>query len=171
MDVSNKLSVSYSPKIAFAQTKNNELEDKNPKPVESQQKFSSLKGMSLQELINRAALSMQQPSKAENFASVNTFTTMTAQHILVKEEALAIQLKKEINACKTQEEKNAKFAELAEKYSKCPSGKEGGNLGEFNKGQMVPEFENAAANLEIGTISEPVQTQFGWHLIKVSERK
>jgi parvulin-like peptidyl-prolyl isomerase len=102
---------------------------------------------------------------------IKPFTTMSAQHILVKTKDEATQLKQEIDACQTPEARAAKFSELAQKYSECPSGKEGGNLGEFGKGQMVPEFENAAANLEIGAISNPVQTQFGWHLIKVNERK
>lgn len=62
------------------------------------------------------------------------------------------------------------FEEAAQKYSSCPSKSQGGNLGIFGRGQMVPEFEDAAFNLEIGKISEPVKTQFGYHLIKVEEK-
>jgi parvulin-like peptidyl-prolyl isomerase len=59
------------------------------------------------------------------------------------------------------------FAELASNYSTCPSGKQNnGSLGSFGKGQMVPEFQDAAFALEIGALSEPVETQFGWHLIQ-----
>ena len=62
---------------------------------------------------------------------------------------------------------NGDFAELAANYSSCPSGKaSGGDLGSFGKGQMVPEFQDAAFALEVGQLSEAVQTQFGWHLIK-----
>lgn len=92
--------------------------------------------------------------------SVSNVKSVKAAHILVdtKEEALA--LKKRID-------NGENFRALAQKYSKCPSGKEGGMLGEFQKGQMVKEFEDAAFKLPVGTVSEPVQTQFGWHLIKV----
>jgi len=102
---------------------------------------------------------------------MKTFTSMTAQHMLVKDKTQALSLKSQIDSCVKQEEKNAMFAELAKKHSLCPSGADGGELGEFGPGQMVADFENAAANLEIGETSEPVQTRFGWHLIKVSERK
>jgi len=173
MDVVNKLFINKIPKISFTSSKQNELSDSSSKVAESQQEHfkSDSEGISLAELINRTSLSMQQTKKAQGSEPVKIFTTMTAQHILVKEEQEAIKLKQEIDVCKTPEDKAAKFAELAKKYSNCPSGKEGGSLGEFCKGQMVPAFENAAANLEIGSISEPVKTEFGWHLIKVNERK
>jgi len=63
------------------------------------------------------------------------------------------------------------LAEAAAEVSLCPSGAQGGDLGYFEKGQMAPEFEKAAFSLPLGEISEPVKTQFGWHLIVVTDKK
>lgn len=63
------------------------------------------------------------------------------------------------------------FAELAKKYSDGPSGKRGGDLGYFSKGQMVKPFEDAAFSMEIGQVSGPVKTMFGYHLIKVTDKR
>lgn len=94
-----------------------------------------------------------------------------AAHILIatkkKTEKEVLELIKEI-------EKNvtvSNFEEYAKKYSDCPSGKQGGELGWFGRGQMVPEFEEAAFGLGEGKISEPVKTEFGWHLIWVKEKR
>jgi peptidyl-prolyl cis-trans isomerase C len=84
---------------------------------------------------------------------------VTAQHILVNHEYEAKDLLKKLAD-------GAKFEDLARDYSECPSGKEGGNLGEFGKGMMVPSFEKAAFALLPGEVSEIVRTQFGFHLIK-----
>ncbi|MDP3387003.1 MAG: peptidylprolyl isomerase [Eubacteriales bacterium] len=88
---------------------------------------------------------------------------VTASHILVatKEESDRIAI--EIN-------EGLDFAEAAKKYSSCPSKEVGGNLGTFEKGRMVPEFEKAAFSLPVGVVSEPIETQFGFHLIKVDDR-
>ncbi|MDR2866483.1 MAG: peptidyl-prolyl cis-trans isomerase [Methanomassiliicoccaceae archaeon] len=64
-----------------------------------------------------------------------------------------------------------KFADLAKKYSKCPSGRKGGDLGWFGRGSMVREFENAAFSAEKGAIVGPVRTEFGWHLILIKDTK
>ena len=89
---------------------------------------------------------------------VNTVQTVTASHILVADLATAQQLKTQLN-------EGAKFDELAKANSKCPSSAAGGNLGTFGRNMMVKPFEDAAFNLPIGNISDPVQTQFGYHLI------
>ncbi|MBC8063108.1 MAG: peptidylprolyl isomerase [Clostridiaceae bacterium] len=90
--------------------------------------------------------------------------TVTAKHILVDSKEKAVDIKAEIEGGKS-------FEEAAQEYSSCPSKAEGGNLGSFSKGQMVPEFEEAAFNLEIGVVSEAVETQFGFHLIKVEDKE
>jgi len=89
---------------------------------------------------------------------------VNAAHILVKTENEAKKLKEELL-------KGKSFSELAKKYSTCPSGKSGGDLGWFGKGQMVGPFENAAFNAKKGDIVGPVKTEFGWHLIQVKDQK
>lgn len=88
-----------------------------------------------------------------------------ARHILVETEADARALIEELNG-------GADFAALAEEHSTGPSASRGGDLGFFGQGDMVPEFANAAFDLEPGQFTaEPVKTQFGWHVIKVDERR
>ena len=90
-----------------------------------------------------------------------------ASHILVKEEALA----KDIAAKLTVGDEKA-FSEAAKANSLDPGSKEeGGSLGYFGKGQMVPQFEEAAFKLKKGELSTPVQTQFGWHIIRLDDRR
>jgi peptidyl-prolyl cis-trans isomerase C len=86
-----------------------------------------------------------------------------ARHILVNTEEECLKLKNEIEA-------GTDFAESAKKHSKCPSGAEGGGLGEFNPGQMVPEFDKVVFHEEIGKVHGPVKTQFGYHLIEITSR-
>lgn len=87
----------------------------------------------------------------------------TARHILVDDEARAQKLIDDINA-------GADFAALAREHSSCPSGRDGGNLGTFGRGQMVPEFDQACFDGEIGTVQGPIKTQFGYHVVQVTER-
>lgn len=84
-----------------------------------------------------------------------------ASHILVSSEESAQKILDEIN-------EGLDFAEAAQKYSSCPSGQAGGDLGEFGPGQMVPEFDNAVFSMKAGEISAPIQTQFGYHIVKVA---
>ena len=71
---------------------------------------------------------------------------------------------------KTQIEGGSDFAELAKEHSSCPSGKQGGDLGEFGPGQMVPEFDKVVFNEEVGKVHGPVKTQFGYHLLEITSR-
>ena len=87
-----------------------------------------------------------------------------ASHILVDSEEEAKEIIEEMN-------NGLSFEEAAEKYSNCPSKAQGGDLGEFTRGRMVPEFETAAFSMEEGEISQPIQTQFGYHIIKLAYKK
>lgn len=82
-----------------------------------------------------------------------------ASHILVKDKNLALKISKEIK-------EGANFAQLARRYSTCPSKSKGGDLGWFKPGQMVPAFEKAVKKMSYGRVSDPVRTQFGYHIIK-----
>ncbi len=114
-------------------------------------------------------LPVDQPAQPASFSRVQ------ASHILLKtkpeekEEKLAMirELRRQIAAGAIS------FEEAAKRFSDCPSGQEGGDLGFFEKGQMVPAFEQAAFDpaLPVGEISDPVWTDFGWHLIKVTGRE
>ena len=87
----------------------------------------------------------------------------SARHILVKTEEACVDLKAKI-------EEGADFADMAKKHSECPSGNEGGNLGEFSPGQMVPEFDTVVFNDDVGKVHGPVKTQFGYNLIEITSR-
>jgi len=86
-----------------------------------------------------------------------------ARHILVPTREACEELKNEIEA-------GAEFAVVAKQHSQCPSGQQGGDLGEFGPGQMVSEFDSVVFSAEIGNVVGPVQTQFGYHLIEVTSR-
>ncbi|MDR1691162.1 MAG: peptidyl-prolyl cis-trans isomerase [Candidatus Methanoplasma sp.] len=89
---------------------------------------------------------------------------VNAAHILVTSE-------KEANGLKAEILNGKNFADVAKKHSKCPSGKSGGDLGWFGKGQMVASFENAAFAAKKGDLVGPVRTDFGWHLILVKDQR
>ncbi len=75
------------------------------------------------------------------------------------------------NDLKTQIEKGGDFAALAQEHSLCPSKAQGGDLGEFGPGQMVPEFDKVVFSANVGEVCGPVQTQFGFHLLEVTSRE
>ena len=117
----------------------------------------------------------------ENQEGFKKPATATASHILISFDPLSTN---EVEVAETKAQKKAQiekiradilagtitFEDAAKQYSSCPSGAEGGSLGSFGKGSMVPEFEEASFTQEIGEIGEPVETQFGYHIIKATER-
>ncbi len=102
-----------------------------------------------------------QEKYVENFEGGEEFN---ASHILVDSEEEAAAVRAELL-------NGAEFAELAKEKSTGPSGPSGGNLGWFGPGEMVPTFEEAVTELSVGDISEPVQTQFGWHIVKLNDMR
>lgn len=98
------------------------------------------------------------------FGSFSPTTEYNASHILVTTKEAAEALIAELSG-------GAEFAELAKVHSTGPSGPAGGSLGWFGEGAMVPPFEAAVVALEVGAISAPVQTQFGWHVVKLNEKR
>lgn len=87
----------------------------------------------------------------------------SARHILVSDEKTCRDLKDQID-------KGADFAVLAREHSQCPSGRQGGDLGTFSPGQMVQEFDQVVFHEEVGQVHGPVRTQFGYHLIEITNR-
>ena len=87
----------------------------------------------------------------------------SARHILVASEQECLDLMKRI-------EEGEDFGALAASHSSCPSGKQGGALGSFGPGQMVPEFDKAVFGGDVGVVQGPVKTDFGYHLLEVTER-
>lgn len=98
-----------------------------------------------------------------NLAHAKDFKHVCASHILVPTEIDAIKLKSHINSYED-------FKYYARLYSSCPSGQKGGELGCFERGQMVKPFEEAAFNGKINEVSTPIKTQFGYHLIWITEK-
>ena len=89
--------------------------------------------------------------------------TARARHILVDTEEKCNDLKQQITD-------GADFADIAKENSSCPSGKKGGDLGEFGPGQMVKEFDEVVFSGEVGVVHGPVKTQFGYHLLEITSR-
>lgn len=129
-------------------------------------KSDKLKEYAIQKILNSVDVS-EEEIKAfyeGNQEKFNTEEMFRASHILFEDKDLAEEVLTQIKDGKD-------FAEAAKEYSKCPSKDNGGDLGFFSKGRMVPEFENAVFELEIGDLGDIVQTQFGYHIIKLDEKK
>lgn len=98
----------------------------------------------------------------EHTAEMTSGETVNASHILVSEEAQANEILAKIQAGEIA------FEDAAKEYSSCPSKENGGSLGDFGRGQMVPEFDTACFEMEIGELRGPVKTQFGYHIIRLN---
>jgi peptidyl-prolyl cis-trans isomerase C len=94
----------------------------------------------------------------------NDMARASARHILVSSEEDCLTLKRRI-------EEGADFTDIAKEHSRCPSGKQGGALGDFSPGQMVPEFDRVVFQEEVGVVHGPVKTQFGFHLVEITSRE
>jgi parvulin-like peptidyl-prolyl isomerase len=144
--------------------------DKDPEYVKKLEDFKkiTLVGLLLQKEIEGKVKVSDQEVKdyyEKNKGKFAPVTQIRASHILVKTEEEAKQIEEKLK-------KGEDFAQLAKKYSiDTATAKNGGDLGYFSKGQMVPEFESAAMSLKPGQISEPVKTKFGYHIIKVTDKK
>lgn len=88
-----------------------------------------------------------------------------ASHVLVKTRKEAVKIRKQIKSGEIT------FEDAAREYSLCPSGQNGGDLGYFNRKQMVQQFADTAFDLKVGEISDPVGTKFGWHIIKTTGKR
>jgi peptidyl-prolyl cis-trans isomerase C len=100
----------------------------------------------------------------EEYSNVEQEQEYNASHILVETEEAALAVVEELSG-------GAEFAAVAREKSTGPSGPNGGQLGWFGKGAMVPEFEEAVVALEVGAVSAPIKTQFGWHIITLNETR
>jgi peptidyl-prolyl cis-trans isomerase C len=144
--------------------------DKTPdyqKKLEEFKKLTLVSGLFEKDIMSKAKVSDQEVKEyyEKNKQDFTPTTQIKASHILVKTEDEA---KKVLESLK----KGQKFGDIAKAVSiDSGSAKNGGDLGFFSKGQMVPEFEKAAASLNVGEISVPVKTQFGYHIIKVTDKK
>lgn len=137
------------------------------KQILEEAKHSLLQRFAVQKLLENITVSDEEMKAyyEENKESFVASEEVRAKHILVAEEDKAKEIKEEITSgAKT-------FDEAAKEYSTCPSKEKGGDLGFFGKGRMVPEFDKAAFELEVGTVSDIVTTQFGHHIILVEEKK
>ena len=141
--------------------------DQAPEYLEEveREKINLLKRFAIRNLLDAVEVSEEEllAFYSENPKAFETEGGVRARHILVPTLETANEVAASIQG-------GMDFAEAAKAHSMCPSKEQGGDLGKFGRGQMVPEFEEAAFTLAIGELSQPVQTQFGYHLIEVTER-
>ena len=138
--------------------------------------------MAVRKMVMAKAESLAKPTDEEiqkfydeNKEGFSQGESVTASHILIKvdpkdDDAAKAAKRERIEGLRKQLLEGADFAELAKANSDCPSASGGGDLGSFGRGQMVPEFEDAAFSQPVGSVGDVVETQFGYHLIKVAER-
>lgn len=131
-------------------------------------KRTALKQYALRKLLSSVSATEEEAKTfyEEHKSTYQAEESIRASHILIAEEDEKIG-KEIIEKIKNGEA----FEDLAKEYSNCPSSEQGGDLGEFTRGKMVPEFESAAFDMKVGEVSDLVKTQFGYHIIKVTDKK
>ncbi len=146
-----------------AMEKGLEKEDEFISVMETMKK-SMLQQYNMRKMFNNVAVTEEEINDfyEKNKATYKTDEMVKASHVLIDSEEKADEVLEDITD-------GLSFEEAAEKYSSCPSKQNGGDLGQFGKGQMVKEFEDAVFSMEIGEISEPIKTQFGYHIIKLTD--
>lgn len=152
--------------LIYLDAKENKIdEEKEYKDLLEESKKALLKSYALNNLISGVSPSEEEIKEyyEEHSEHFKKAETRVASHILIESEEKADEIYKEI-------QDGLDFEEAARKYSTCPSKDKGGNLGEFGKGQMIPEFENHAFAMNEGEISKPVKSQFGFHIIRLEEK-
>lgn len=153
--------------MLYLDAKENNLQDEDEFKVQLE-KFKE--GLLKQYAVNKLLMNVEVTEDEmkdffeKNKENFNTQETITSGHILIETEEEANKIMEEIKEGKS-------FEEAAKEYSSCPSKEQGGSLGESNRGQMVPEFEDVAFAMEIGALSEPVKSEFGYHIIKLYDKK
>ena len=151
------------------------LEDAKKREIDKEKQFQDelqlvkdnmLKNYAMQKILNQVQISDKEliDYYNENKESLFNSSTYTASHILVDSLDKAKEVLEEIN-------NGLDFAEAAKKYSLDPSKENGGSLGTFPKGVMVKEFQDGLDSIEVGQISKPVKSQFGYHIIKLDDKK
>ncbi len=122
-------------------------------------------GLAVQKIYeDRVSAEAIQAAYQETYLDADLGVEYNASHILLETEEAAADLLVELQA-------GLDFAEAAQEHSTGPSGPSGGSLGWFGRGAMVAPFDEAVSTMEVGALSDPVQTQFGWHLIKLNETR
>jgi foldase protein PrsA len=143
--------------------------------LDQEQLLQLVRDSLLEEELRTKVTAEASPSDAElqdyYDAHIDDYAQTRAQHILVDNENLAEQIALQARTASAKKA-DAVFAKLAKDFSTDKSNaKDGGDLGFFSSGELVPEFEQAAAKLDVGEVSDPVKTEFGWHVIRVTDRK
>lgn len=126
-----------------------------------------LTGYAIDKALSKVTVTEEELKKYydENQDKLSAPETVSASHILVEEEDIAKLLLEKIQSGALS------FEEAAKQNSACPSGQNGGSLGEFSRGQMVPEFDEACFTMEVGELRGPIKTQFGYHIIRLDGKK
>lgn len=144
------------------------LMDREPAYIAELERYKEdlLAGYALEKVMSKVKVTEDDGLKfyEENKEMFNAGDTVSASHILVDSEDTANELMAAIQAGEIT------FEAAAQAHSSCPSGQQGGSLGEFGRGQMVPEFDEACFSMEIGELRGPVKTQFGYHIIRLNAK-